>query len=74
MACDDIGKKNYEGEIERTNQLLSPPPPIFNDDQEQVRYINIRKSETEPLVCQLKRLIIISLINKSFLVDKICNN
>lgn len=56
VAHDDITNKNFEGDIDKSQevmkgpQLLSPLPPVFNSTQEQVRYVNIRKSQTEPLV------------------------
>ena len=50
VAHDDIVNKNFEGDIERTTQLFSPPPPVFQTQEETVRFVNIRKSQTEPLV------------------------
>ncbi|GFO05367.1 peripheral plasma membrane protein cask [Plakobranchus ocellatus] len=60
VAHDDITNKNFEGDIDNSQnitkgpQLLSPLPPVFNSNQEQVRYVNIRKSETEPLGITVK--------------------
>ncbi|RUS71889.1 hypothetical protein EGW08_020342 [Elysia chlorotica] len=60
VAHDDITNKNFEGDIDNSQnitqgpQLLSPLPPVFNSTQEQVRYVNIRKSETEPLGITVK--------------------
>ncbi|XP_059152710.1 protein PALS2-like isoform X2 [Physella acuta] len=60
VAHDDVTNKNFEGDIDKSQevmkgpQLLSPLPPVFNSTQEQVRYVNIRKSQTEPLGITVK--------------------
>jgi guanylate kinase len=60
VAHDDITNKNFEGDIDKSQmitkgpQLLGPLPPVFSDIQEQVRYVNIRKSQTEPLGITVK--------------------
>ncbi|CAL1530096.1 unnamed protein product [Lymnaea stagnalis] len=60
VAHDDITNKNFEGDIDKSQvvtkgpQLLSPLPPVFNNINEQVRFVNIRKSQTEPLGITVK--------------------
>uniref|UniRef100_A0A2C9M8V5 PDZ domain-containing protein n=1 Tax=Biomphalaria glabrata TaxID=6526 RepID=A0A2C9M8V5_BIOGL len=60
VVHDDIVNKNFEGDIDKTQeitkgpQLLSPLPPVFNSTPEQVRFVNIRKSQTEPLGITVK--------------------
>ncbi|CAG5115723.1 unnamed protein product [Candidula unifasciata] len=60
VVHDDIINKNFEGDIDKSQmitkgpQLLGPLPPVFTDLQEQVRYVNIRKSQTEPLGITVK--------------------
>ncbi|BFZ22179.1 hypothetical protein BsWGS_25218 [Bradybaena similaris] len=60
VVHDDITNKNFEGDIDKSQmitkgpQLLGPLPPVFSDIQEQVRYVNIRKSQTEPLGITVK--------------------
>lgn len=48
-AHDEIAEKNFEEEYE-TQQLDSPPPPVFSSIQDSVRLVGIRKNKNEPLV------------------------
>ncbi|XP_005096273.1 MAGUK p55 subfamily member 2 [Aplysia californica] len=74
VAHDDITNKNFEGDIERTHQLLSPPPPVFSSIEEQVRFVNIRKSQTEPLGITVKldemNDLVVARILQGSIVDK----
>ncbi|KAH9523794.1 MAGUK p55 sub member 2 [Bulinus truncatus] len=60
VVHDDVVNKNFEGDIDKSQvvtkgpQLLSPLPPVFNTNSEQVRFVNIRKSQTEPLGITVK--------------------
>lgn len=49
IAHDDICNKRYEEQFE-TYILSEPPPPVFSTAAEQVRFVNIHKSQNEPLV------------------------
>lgn len=48
-AHDEIAEKNFEEDYE-TQQLDSPPPPVFSSIQDSVRLVGIRKNKNEPLV------------------------
>ncbi len=50
IAHDDIADRRYGDDVFDTMQLDEPPPPVFNAITEQIRFVTIRKSPTEPLV------------------------
>lgn len=52
-AHDEIAEKNFEEDYE-TQQLDSPPPPVFSSIQDSVRLVGIRKNKNEPLGITVK--------------------
>ncbi|XP_071103436.1 protein PALS2-like [Haliotis cracherodii] len=53
-AHDEVADKQYGDDVFDTMQLDAPPPPVFNAITEQIRFVTIRKSTTEPLGITVK--------------------
>ncbi|XP_025093286.1 MAGUK p55 subfamily member 6-like isoform X1 [Pomacea canaliculata] len=73
IAHDDICNKRYEEQFE-TYILSEPPPPVFSTAAEQVRFVNIHKSQNEPLGITVKLDekddLVIARILQGSLIDK----